>query len=585
MSMFPEGELLRRVVLHSAYVSNALDRMRALEDDLARSTPDDGEGSTEGLLKELGKVQDDLESAEFYSLRHRAEKILMGLGFSSSDFRKQLSTFSGGWRMRAELAALLVADPDLLLLDEPTNHLDLDARIWLEEYLSSVDAAVWVISHDPAFLDRVVRHVCELEFGEFREYSGNYTWFQKNKIREIRDREKKAALQAERKEKLERFINRFRANPKKRFLVRSRIKMLERMEVIETHSGARKMQVRFPDSPRSSLKVVELCGAGKSYDTVVFEDVNLVVEREDRIGVVGRNGEGKSTLARILAGIEQPTTGEARMGSNVSLGFYSQEVDMDLDPSLDLLEQLRQISPNSTEGEIRNWLGMFLFTGDDVFKKTGVLSGGEKSRLALARILFTPLNLLILDEPTNHLDIFSRQVLKEGLQGYAGTLVLISHDEDLLSSSTGKIFEVASGSVREFRGSFDYYLEKRRQAARALVQERAEATPQPDPARIAAGGGATRAEKKARKRREARERNRLRKERAALEASMRRLERKLLPLEEKLKELEGRLSDPETLARGELVTDLQKEHAYVSRQVQRLRADWDELADQHGKID
>ena len=576
-------------MLHSEYVSDALSRMRSLEDDLARTPPEDIEGSTEDLLKELGEVQDDLDSAQFYSLRHRAEKILMGLGFSTSDFRKQLSTFSGGWRMRAELAALLVGEPDLLLLDEPTNHLDLDARLWLEEYLSSVDAAVWVISHDPAFLDRVVRHVCELEFGEFREYGGNYTWFQQHKTMEIRDREKKAALQAERREKLERFINRFRANPKKRFLVRSRIKMLERMEVIETHSGARKMQVRFPESPRSSLKVVELCDASKRYDTVVFEDVDLVVEREDRIGVVGRNGEGKSTLARILAGVEQPTTGEARMGSNVSLGFYSQEVDMDLDPSLNLLEQLRQISPNSTEGEIRNWLGMFLFTGDDVFKKTGVLSGGEKSRLALSRILFTPLNLLILDEPTNHLDIFSRQVLKEGLRSYTGTLVLISHDEDLLSSSTGKIFEVADASVREFRGSFDYYLEKRRQAARALLQEGPEASvPQSGPEHAAGAGTgerATRAEKKERKRREAQERNRLRKERAVLETRMNRLERKLLPLEEKLKELEGRLSDPEVLARGELVTALQKEHAYVSRRVQRLRADWDELADQHGKID
>ncbi|MBN1434369.1 ABC-F family ATP-binding cassette domain-containing protein [Candidatus Fermentibacterales bacterium] len=577
LSMFPDGKLLRRVVLHSGSLRATLGRIRDIEEQLSTR---EGPVDQESLLRELGEAQDELEASSFYSLRHRAEKVLMGLGFGVDQFENQLSTFSGGWRMRAELAALLVSEPDLLLLDEPTNHLDLDARLWLEEYLSSIHAAVWVISHDPVFLDRIARRVYELEFGSLRDYSGNYSWYEQHKAREIADRQKQAALQAARMEKLERFISRFRANEKKRFLVRSRMKMLERMEVIETHRSPRRMRVRFPDPPRSSLKVVELRDVSKSYDHTVFEDVSLVIEREDRIGIVGRNGEGKSTLSRLLAGIEQASSGTIRQGSNVSLGYYSQEVDSDLDPGLDLIEQIRSVTPQSTEGEIRTWLGMFLFTGDDVFKKTGVLSGGEKSRLALARILFTPVNLLILDEPTNHLDIFSREVLREGLVEYRGTLVLISHDEDLLSATVRKVIEVGEARVREFRGSFDYYLGRRREALRReLAEEREEETSrQPD-------SPATREEKRSRKREEAAQRNSTYRQRRALETRLGRIEEKLLPMEERLSEIEGLLADPEVLSEGRRIVELQKEHAYISREAQALRERWDELAGSLGKLE
>ena len=499
------------------------------------------------------------------------------------DLERELETLSGGWRMRAELAALLVSEPDILLLDEPTNHLDLDARLWLEEYLESVDAAVWVISHDPSFLDRTSGRILELEFGSMNRYGGNYSWYERRKQAEIDEREKQARLQAEHRDRLQRFVNRFKANPRKRFLVRSRLKMLERMEVIETHRSPRRMSVRFPEPPRSGLRVVQLSSVSKSYDRSVFANVDLTIEREDRIGIVGRNGEGKSTLSRIIAGIEPPTSGSARIGSNVRTGYYSQEVDSDLDPDLDLLEQIRSVSPASTEGEIRNWLGMFLFTGDDVFKRAGVLSGGEKSRLALARILFTPVNLLILDEPTNHLDIFSREVLKEGLLRYSGTFVLISHDEDLLASTVRRVLEVRGGVVSEFHGTFGSYLERRKTSAREALRAPDSETRSESSGKLAARSS-NRDEKKRRRRMEAEKRRLSHGKRSTLEKRMRRVEEKLIPLEERLSGLERDIQDA-AAGGGRRIVDLQKEHAYLSREVNDLRATWDRLAEEHGRVE
>ncbi|MCD4702318.1 MAG: ABC-F family ATP-binding cassette domain-containing protein [Candidatus Aegiribacteria sp.] len=566
MSRFPDGPLLDTVCMEAGEAARALEQMRTIHTCLENT---DDRGEQKQLLDKLADAHDIADSTDAFNIRNRAEKVLSGLGFSISDFDKPLDQFSGGWRMRGQLASLLLSDPDLLLLDEPTNHLDLEARIWLEEYLRKFRGAVWVISHDPGFLDRVVSRVYELEFGELSSYTGNYSFYERKKSEDISRREKQAKHQAEQIEKITRFIKRFKATESKRFQVRSREKMLEKMEVIQTHRDPGHMRLRFPDPPRSGKIVARLEDVSKRYDRAVFNNVNLEILRGERIGIVGKNGEGKSTLSRILAGDEDPTGGNLKMGSGVETGFYTQEVDQDLDPGLSLLGQLAAVSPSSSEKELRSILGGFLFTGDDVFKNTAVLSGGEKSRLALARILLSPVNLLILDEPTNHLDIFSRNVLCEALDKYPGTLVLISHDEQLLSALVEKVFEVQNGRVDLFDGSFDYYLRKKQERIRRSFESGKSDS---------ASGKSPREAEKERKRREAEYRKALYASQKKIRTRISRIERKLLPLEEKREGLEALLQDPEIISDSARLVDLQKEHAYVCQEILDYEKEWDELA-------
>lgn len=568
MSRFPDGPLLDTVCREAGEAARALEQMRTIHADLEST---DDSGRQKQLLDKLADAHDVADSTDAFNIGSRAEKVLSGLGFTVDDFAKPMEDFSGGWRMRGQLASLLLSDPDLLLLDEPTNHLDLEARIWLEEYLRKFKGAVWVISHDPGFLDRVVSRVFELEFGELTSYTGNYSFYESKKREDISRREKQAKHQAEQIEKITRFIKRFKATESKRFQVRSREKMLEKIEVIQTHRNPGHMRLRFPDPPRSGKVVARLEDVSKHYDKSVFSDVNLEVARGERIGIVGKNGEGKSTLSRILAGVESPTRGSLVIGSGVETGFYTQEVDQHLDPGLNLLEQLSAISPSSSDKELRSILGGFLFTGDDVFKKTGILSGGEKSRLALARILLSPVNFLILDEPTNHLDIFSRNVLCEALEKYPGTLILISHDEQLLSLLAEKVYEVQNGGINLFDGSFDYYLRKKQERIRRTFESARN---------VSASGKSPREADKERKRREAEQRKALYASQKKIRTSINRIERKLLPLEEKREELEALLGDPEIISDTARLVSLQKEHAYICQEIQEYEITWDELAEE-----
>ncbi len=561
---FPEGPLLDAVCRCVGEAVEALDRQKAILHSLSASG--EGEGV---LLDELASVQDSIEATGAYNLHNRAEAVLFGLGFTGDDLGKPMSEFSGGWRMRAMLGALILEDPDLLLLDEPTNHLDLDARIWLEEFLGRFRGAVWLISHDPAFLDSTVNRVYELEYGSMTVWSGNWSFYEKKKMEDIRHREREARKVEDQRERMERFVRRFQAAESKRFQVRSRLKMLEKLETIETYRSPGRMKVRLPETPRSGRKVLTMEGVSKLYDHMVFQGVDLEIESGDRVGVVGRNGGGKSTLSRIMAGVEAPTSGTVKTGANVMIGYYSQEVDLALNPGRTVLQQLSDVSPERSEKELRSFLGGFLFTGDDVEKPVGVLSGGEKSRVALARVMLLPTNFLILDEPTNHLDIFSRRVLAEALDEYRGTLVLISHDENLLRTLARRILVVDGGRVKPFTGGFDDFVEKRRRGV-------SESLGSGKPRAVSPG----RAGDKERKRREAQERNRLYRKRSRVEQRIRLIEKEMAPLEKRKAEIEALLAAPGLPGGSGRIIELQKEHAFVAREILQLEERWMEAVEE-----
>ena len=563
ISEFPGGTLLKAVCDGSGDGATALSREEELHSILER----EGTGSA-SVLAELARVQDQIHSTEAYNLESRAEAVLSGLGFSKQDFTKELEAFSGGWKMRAMLGAILLNNPDLILLDEPTNHLDLDARLWLEAFLKRFKGAAWIISHDPTFLDKVANKVVELEFGSMRVWGGNYTFYVKEKLVQAALLQKQARKVDDEREKLERFVRKFKATESKRFQVRSREKMLEKLDAVATYKSPKRMVIVPPDVPRSGTKVLQLTDVTKAYDNTVFAGVNLEILRGDRIGIVGRNGGGKSTLSRLFAGIEEPTSGKVTGGTGVEIGYYSQEVNLQLNKKHTVLQHVHSISPARSEKEIRSYLGRYLFTGDDVMKPVSVLSGGEISRLALAGILIKPTNFLILDEPTNHLDIFSRDVLQEALKNYRGTLVLISHDEKLLSALSEKLFVVSGHKVKAFAGNFTEYVEKLRTLADQQFTK-------PD---TKTASEFHREAEKERKRKEAAERNLAYKERRKKEKRIERIEKLMEPHEVRRREIEELFSQPEIINNSHLLVELQKEHAYLTDELSALEEQWMEIA-------
>mgnify|MGYP001120389394 CR=1 FL=1 len=563
LSEFPRGPLRETVCRLAGPVFSAMEEMESVSAALAE--PDCDERERSRLMGRLSRLQDVLAAHDAYTLDSRAGAILHGLGFEEEDMERELSSLSGGWRMRAQLAILLLSAPDFLLLDEPTNHLDLEARLWLEEFLSSFQGAVWLTSHDPSFLDRTVDRIHELEFGEMSSYGGSYSFYERRKREEEADRRKRAKHADELRQRLERFINRWKAKPGMRRMVESRRKMLERVEVVRTHREPGHLRLGFQAPRRSPRVVVEASGLCKGYSDPVICNVDMVLERGEKVGLIGRNGGGKSTLSRLLAGREEPDSGDVHRGSGVSLGYYSQDVESRLDPDRTVLEQLSDLAPGRAEADLRSLLGSFLFTGDDVFKPTGVLSGGEKARVALARLMLGSFDLLILDEPTNHLDIFSRDALQEALEDYHGTLLLVSHDERLIDSVTDSILLLESRELKRWSGSFSSYLEDRRQRIRSSM----------------AGSGRERTggNRRDRRRREAKQRNRRYRDRRGLEEEMESVADELDPLMARQSELEGLLSDPQVLSVGSRVESLRREHGTLQRKIERLERRWDELAE------
>src|SRR5687767_7352507 len=424
-----------------------------LADDTVPQTEHDA------MLVRYSELQDRFRLGEGYSMDLRIASVLRGLGFGAEDHDRPAETFSGGWQMRIALAKLLLGRPNLLLLDEPTNHLDLEARNWLEEYLGSYPYAVILVSHDRYFLDAVVTRITDLNLRRLTDYVGNYSKYVEQRDAMLDRLRQMKREQDEEVARVEMFINRFRYQATKAAQVQSRIKMLEKVVPIEVPPERKRIHFKFPACAKSGRTVLELKHVRKAYsDLTVFRDLNLHIERGDRIALVGPNGAGKSTLMRMLSGEEEPDGGTRTVGHQVVMEYFAQDEATRLDPALTVYETLQAGSPTDMVPAIRNILGGFLFSGDDIYKKAGVLSGGERTRLAVARMLLRPSNTLLLDEPTNHLDLESKDVLLDALEDYGGTLIIVSHDRYFVEKLATKIIEIGHGEAVVYPGTYSEFL-------------------------------------------------------------------------------------------------------------------------------
>ena len=414
-------------------------------------------------LEIYGELQHKLEDLDAFRMKSKIERVLMGLGFSIPDLERQTEEFSGGWQMRIALAKLLLKEPSVLLLDEPTNHLDIESLQWLEEYLHNYNGAIILVSHDRAFLDSLTTTTFTLSSGKMEMYSGNYSFFERERL--VRKEQQVNAFKNQQKQlkHTQEFIERFRYKATKARQVQSRIKALEKVDMIEIENDEEGIHFHFPQPQQSGKMVMELKNVSKSYGSKkVFEGLNYILERGDRIAVVGVNGAGKSTFSRIVAGVEPMTAGTRTVGYNVIPAYFAQHQAEELDLTKDALQIVDEVATGEIRKKLRTILGSFLFHGDDVFKKVGVLSGGEKSRLALAKMLLQPANFLIMDEPTNHLDMRSKTVLQESLLEYDGTYVIVSHDRAFLDPLVNKVLEINTTGIRTFLGNVSDYLEKKK---------------------------------------------------------------------------------------------------------------------------
>ncbi len=432
------------------------------------------------LLEIIGELQHKHEEADAYRLKSKIETVLLGLGFSMEDMEKNVRTFSGGWQMRIALAKLLLKEPSVLLLDEPTNHLDIESLQWLEDYLRNYNGAIILISHDRAFLDSLTKKTCALSLGNMEIYAGNYSFYEKERVlrKELMVNAKKN--QDSQLKQTQDFIDRFRYKASKARQVQSRVKQMEKVEMIEIEDEEDEIRFHFPTAQSSGRVVMELKNIHKAYpsgdgraggENIVYHDLTYTFERGDRIAIVGVNGAGKSTISKIAAGVESYQSGQRIEGYNVIVSYFAQHQADELNPNKEVLQTVDEVAEGEIRTRLRSILGSFLFKGDDVFKKVKVLSGGEKSRLALAKMLLAPANFLIMDEPTNHLDMRSKKVLQEALKEFDGTYLIVSHDRAFLDEIVNKVLEISHTGVRTYLGNVSEYIAKKKIEKKQLLAD------------------------------------------------------------------------------------------------------------------
>lgn len=520
------------------------------------------------LLDNYAHLQHQMEVVNSAKIEAETGKVLKGMGFKESDFGRDIDTFSGGWQMRVALCRLLLQEPNILLFDEPTNHLDIDSILWLEAYLKGFKGGLIIISHDRAFLDRNVTRIWELEKAKIHEYYGNYSFYEVEKEKRMELQAARYVNQQKRIKEVERFIERFQAKNTKASQVQSRIHMLEKMEKEELPENmTEQVKFRFPPSKQSGISVLDIKDISHKYDDrMIFQDICLSIERGEKVALVGQNGSGKSTLLRIIAGIEQPHSGTIKVGHNVSFDYFAQEHAEKLNTQNTVMQEIESGAPLSMIPHIRHILGAFLFSGDDVFKSVHVLSGGEKSRLSLAKMLLKPTNFLILDEPTNHIDIATKKILKNALLDYAGSILIVSHDRDFLDGLVSKVYELKGKKILTHLGNMRDFLEKK---SSELQGETTEGRTAEIPDRKPEGSNSHKQQYLLKKEQTARKRK--------LTKEVQTVEEKIALLETQKKEIDRIFSDPALYDDREKSAEINKQYKAVAQELSALYNRWEEM--------
>ena len=543
--------------------------LKSCEYEMAHTSPQSGR--YQSLLKKYEEVCHLFSILDGYSFEAKSKKILHGLGFEENDYNKLCTEFSGGWKMKILLASILLSNPDIMLLDEPTNHLDTDNMEWLEKYLENYSGTLVTISHDRRFLDKITKLTFEIFNGKINLYHGNYSYYLKEKDQKQQLIEKEINTQRKRIEKNEAFIERFRYKATKAAQVQSRIKMLEKIDLITWEKEAKPVSIHFPPGERSELEVLKVENLSKQYDgRFIFQNISFSLYRGEKVALTGVNGAGKSTLTRILAGNESPTSGRIIYGNKVKLAFFSQESAQNLNYTHTIWEEISSIPTKMLDVEKRNLLGAFLFSGDDIYKPIPVLSGGEKARLTLAKILMNETNFLILDEPTNHLDMSTNELFQQALMEYSGTVLIVSHDRYFLDNLVKRVIEIRYGNIYEYSGNYSYYNEKR-EIQQTLSHREEEQS---------AKEKSTQSKNREIRRIEAEARNQLSRKK-------REIQNRLLPIEDSISKLEKKknenvvlLCDPSILADSEKVQKLMKELKEINEELDFLMKKWEIIAKQ-----
>ncbi len=563
-----KGQKLFAEVKSTFTLANNLDKKEneinlKLEDDISESQRED-------LVHQLGDIHHKKEEIGYYDIDSKIGKVLSGLGFSTEDFDRFTDEFSGGWQMRIELAKILLSENDIILLDEPTNHLDIDSLQWVVNFLQNYKGTLILVSHDQHFVNSVTNKTIEIFNKNITSFNGNYSEYLEYKkerdeqlINQLKNREREI-------KQINRFIERFRYKATKARQVQSRIKMLEKLEDMDVPEFEKKIEIQFPEAERSGTIPIDLENISKTYvKEPVFENVNLQITRGDKIAFVGPNGAGKTTLARIISGNLSPTGGKVNIGHKTYISYYAQEVAEELNPEYDLVDTLREVSEDLTPGRIRTILGSFLFSDDDVFKKVKVLSGGEKSRLALAKILIQKSNLIVLDEPTNHLDYDSKKVLQNAIEKFKGTLIIVSHDIDFIRPLVDKVIEIRNSKIKEYPGGIDYYLSKLNETE--IRNDTNEAS--------------SKNSRKEEKRRIAELRQEKSRATAGLKENLSKVEAEIESLEMEKQELEDEILDPEVYSVPEKTKKNRQQYADVVKNLEKAYEHWTEISSELEEIE